>query len=90
MIKKDAFADLGCRMDIGLKDFGRPALQIKREIVAAFRPEPMRKPMRCQRVKSFEIKQRFDQPLAARIAVEKRQEVSTESDADRRITGGDV
>ncbi len=53
MIEKDAFADLGCGMDIGLKDFGRSALQIKREIVTPFRPERMRKPVGCQRMKSL-------------------------------------
>src|SRR5580704_13934006 len=79
VIEKDAAADLGCGIDIGLEDRRRPALQIIGKILAAFMIEPMRQTVGLQGMEALEVQQGIDEPCGRRIAVVHRHEVSAES-----------
>ena len=78
MIEEDALADPRGRMDVRAEDRRRPALQIKREILAAALPQAMREAMRLDRVEALEIKQRLDKARAGGIAVEDGHQIGAE------------
>ena len=85
VVEEDAATDPGCRMNIGLEHFRRPALEIKREILPVPAPQPMREPMGLDGVEAFEIQQRLERPGAGGIAIHDRADVGAKSFTQRRI-----
>ncbi len=65
MVEEEAAADGSGRRDICLENAGRAALQIKREILAALQPKPMRQTMRLDGMEALEIKDRLDERVQA-------------------------
>src|SRR5262249_50614916 len=55
MIKENSASDAHGRMDIGLKRRRGSALEIIGKILTPSAPQPMRQPMRLDRVKTFEV-----------------------------------
>ena len=79
VVQEDALADACCGVDIGLENARRPALQIKREILAAFLQQPVGKPMGLDGLETLEIKQRFHEARAGRIAIVNGLDVDAEN-----------
>jgi hypothetical protein len=69
MVEKDAAADPGGRIDVGLEYRRRTALQVIGEILAALQIEPMRETMRLQRMKALEVEQWVDEARGCGVAV---------------------
>jgi len=82
MVEEDAAADARGGMDVGLEHLGRAALQIERKVPLSVAPEPMRQPVRLQRVEALEVEERLDETLAGRVAVEHGGKVGLETQAD--------
>src|ERR1035441_8445849 len=87
MVQKDAPAQTGCRVDIGLKHLRGAALQVKRQVPLAVVPQPMRQAMRLDGMEALEIEERFKEALAGRIALDHRGNVGSLRLADRRLSG---
>src|SRR5690606_11732690 len=69
VVEEDALADARRRVDVGWEHGGGPALQVKREILAAVIPEPMRPAVCLDGVKTLEVENRQDEAVAGRVAV---------------------
>jgi len=87
MAEEDTPTERHSRMDIGLKNLGRAALKVEREIGSAIVPQPIGKPVCLDRSESLGIEKRLDEPAAARVTVDDGSDVSAECLADRCIAG---
>jgi hypothetical protein len=85
MIEEDSASDAHRRINVGLEDRRRAALQIVSEILAASVPQPVSKPVRLNRVKAFEVKHRLEEAVGRRIAIDCRDNIRTERLAHRRL-----
>ena len=90
MVEENALADHSGGVDVDLKDFGRAALQVEREIAPSGLPQGMGEAVRLEGMKALEVKQRLDEPRAGGIAVEYGHGVGPERLADQRILAQDV
>ena len=85
VVEEDPLPEAGRRVDVGLEDVGRTALQVEREIPAIVGPQPVRRPVRLDRMKALEVEERLDEPLARRIAIHHRGDVGPHRIADAWI-----
>ncbi len=72
MVEEHALAHAHGRVDVGLEDLRRPALQVKREIAAPPAEQPVGDTMRLDRVVALEEQHRLDEPVGGRVAVDHR------------------
>jgi hypothetical protein len=85
VVEEDALADPGGRMDIGLKDLGRTALEIEREVALTIGPQPVIQAVGLDRVEALEIEKGLDEALARGIALEDGGDIGLEGLADPRL-----
>src|SRR5438445_9614749 len=85
MIEKDAAADLGGGIDVGLEHRRRAALQIEREILAALMVEPVRQTMGLDGMKTLEVEQGIDEARDRGIAIVDRDQIGAEGVAEIRV-----
>src|SRR5438067_8408133 len=85
MIEEDPASDADSRVDVGLEDRRRAALQIVSKILATFIPQPVSKPVRLNCVKALEVKHRLEKAVGGGIAINGRDDVGTERLAHRRL-----
>ncbi len=81
MVDEDALADARGRVNIGLENGRRAALQIKREILPSLVPKPVRQPVGLDRMEALEIEHRHQEPVARRVAVV----IGLDVDTNRRV-----
>ena len=84
VIEEDAAADRRGRVDVGLEDLRRPALQVEREIVPALPPQPVGQAVRLDGVEALEVEDRLDIAVAGGVAVVDGRDVGAHGVADRR------
>ena len=71
-------------IDVHPKDARTLALQVEREIAAALLQQLVRKAIRDERVKAFEVEQRLDISAAGRIAIVDGREIGSKRPAEFR------
>ena len=69
VVDEDAFADPRGRVDVGLENARRAALQIMRKIPATAIPKPVCQTVRLQRLKALEIEYRHQETVACGVAI---------------------
>jgi hypothetical protein len=70
-------------VNIRLKNIRRPALQIQRKITLAVPPQPVRKALRLDGVKTFEVQEWLNQTFGRGVALQYGHNVGP----DRRVDG---
>ena len=87
VVEEDAAAHRHRRIDVGLEDLRRAALQVEREVAPPRVPQPVRQAVGLDGVEALEVEQRLDVALAGRIAVVDRGDVATDDLAEFLIGG---
>src|SRR5581483_11266467 len=85
MVEENAAADARRRIDVALENARGAALQIKREVLAAFAMQPVRQAMRLDGVEALVVEHGFDEAVGGWIAIDRRDDIGAERLADRRL-----